>query len=436
MTEGTEPIASQRRRRSAIYAGIFLFTAAEAAIHLLVPAYLSRDLGLAPVVTGAVLGAFALASLLARLPVGSIYRPGRAPWLVAAGGGLATLAYTILPLTSEPLLIGLMLAVDGLGWSVATTVLLAGLAETNPTGRSTASTMGWYLGFTGLGNAAAGASGILADVVGIRPAFLVLAALPAIATVAAALALRGLAPPPSRDPSARLAPHRSRLHPGDLMRGARSVPTAVWPAALVMVYINVISGLLNAFHPALALANGLSLSQVGILSSLRSLASSWVRLGSGLLFARVRAGQLTGPLLAAGTLAVIVLPLVAAVFWVQAILFAVVGLSRGLLRVTASATAFDAQPAADDGGGRQGAGMTSALLQSGLDVGKLAGPVLAGLVAQVAGVPGAFVIVPLGVAAGYLLLSLLVRGASVAGGPGPRRTRRPPREGPSPVDAT
>lgn len=55
---------------------------------------------------------------------------------------------------------------------------------TRPVGMSTAAAMGWYAGFTGLGNAACGAGGgWVADVAGFETAFVVLAILPLASTV-------------------------------------------------------------------------------------------------------------------------------------------------------------------------------------------------------------------------------------------------------------
>jgi MFS family permease len=391
----------------ALYGAIFLFTAAEAAIHLLVPPFLATDLHLEPAAIGVLIGMFALASLAARVPIGLLYRPWRAPLLVGAGGLLGTAAYALIPFTTVPLLVGLLLSLDGIGWSIATTVLLAGLADSHARGRSTASAMGWYLGFIGLGNAAAGLGGILADAIGLRQAFLVLAVLPGLATVLAAIALRGLpggAVPPDAAQAGGPAgsAYAGRL---DLVRGAMRAPREVWAAAVVMVYINAVNGLMNAFYPVLALANGLSLSEIGILSSTRSLFSSWIRLGSGVLFRRLDAERLTTPLLVLGTAAAVVVPVVAWSFWLQIPIFAVVGLARGLLRVSGSAIAFDAARLGEGGdSGRGAAGMTSAIIQSGLDVGKLLGPVLAGVVAQVAGVPATFVILPVALALAYSLV--------------------------------
>lgn len=52
--------------------------------------------------------------------------------------------------------------------------------------------------------------------------------------------------------------------------GLRHMPLAVWVAAVAAVYLNVMNGILNTFFPLLALLLGLSLSQAGLLASIRS----------------------------------------------------------------------------------------------------------------------------------------------------------------------
>ena len=57
-----------------------------------------------------------------------------------------------------------------------------------------------------------------------------------------------------------------------------------------MFFINGLNALTNTFHPVIALAAGLSLTQIGALSSIRSWASSSIalRLGADLLSLRRR----------------------------------------------------------------------------------------------------------------------------------------------------
>jgi MFS family permease len=78
-------------------------------------------------------------------------------------------------------------------------------------------------------------------------------------------------------------------------------------------------------------------------------------------------------------------------------LLALNGISRGLLRVTTSATAMEETP------GHQ-AGVAAAVMTAGLDVGKMLGPLIGGIVATLVGLETMFRVVPFAFLAVYLVL--------------------------------
>ncbi|MGH2828810.1 MAG: MFS transporter [Actinomycetota bacterium] len=390
-----------------VYISVFLLNASESALHILVPPYLAQRLQLGPALIGIVVAAFGVASLLARLPVGAVYRLSRARWLILFGGGLSALAFALVPLVSSALPFAGLMALDGLGWSIATTTQLAVLVAARPNGLSTLSAMGWYSGFAGLGHTAAGAGGFIADRLGYDVSFLTLAAATALATGILVLALRGSSVGSVEIPE--LAPaigarRRMRRGLGETWRGLAAMPLLVWTGVLIMFYINVINGVINTFHPLIALGAGLSLTQIGLLSSCRSWTSSFTRLGSGPLFARLDGRRLTTPLLLVGAASVMLIPIARNSFVLQIPLFAMTGLSRGLLRVTGSAQAFD-----EPGDSDRRQGLTAALLQGGLDLGKISGPAVGGLVAGAIGLIPMFYVVPLLLLTVYGALQLVAR---------------------------
>jgi predicted MFS family arabinose efflux permease len=391
---------SRLRALAPVYLSVFLFIAGSSALSVLVPVYLSRRAGFGPAAIGAIVGVYAVASLAARLPVGMLYTAARGLPLLLAGGALSAAAFALFPLFHGAVPLAALMALNGLGWSIASTAQLALLVARPPDGVSTAAAMGWFSGATGLGNAAAGIlGGGLADLVGLRPTFFVLAATPLLG---AALMARGVAassalssaPPPKQAP-ARTWSLLARM------------PVAVWAGVLVMFFINGMNAVTNTFHPVLALGAGLSLTQIGALSSIRSWASSSSRFGSGPLFSRVVPAGLTRPLVGAGAVATMAIPSAIGSFLLQIPLFAVAGLSRGLLRVTGSADAFDAVGHDD----RQH-GLTSALLYGGLDVGKIVLPVVGGVVAGAWGIATMLRVVPVGLLLLYLALALPAKRAA------------------------
>src|SRR5207237_6218551 len=154
------------------------------ALSILVPVYLSRRAHLGAATIGAVIGVVGVASLAARLPVGLAYSARRGGAFLLAGGALSAAAFALVPFVTDPVVFALLMGLNGLGWSVATTAQLALLVARPPGGVSTAAAMGWFSGATGLGNAAAGVlGGVCADVVGLRATFFVLAATPLVGAV-------------------------------------------------------------------------------------------------------------------------------------------------------------------------------------------------------------------------------------------------------------
>jgi MFS family permease len=380
------------------YLSVFLFSAGASALSVVMPVYLSRDAGIGPAVIGAIVGSFAVASLAARMPVGLAYSVTRGARFLLAGGACSALSFALTPFTTSPVALGVLSALNGVGWSVATTAQLALLVARRPHGLTTAAAMGWFSGATALGNVAAGLlGGGIADLVGVRESFYVLAGMPLVAallmsrTAGTSATVAEVVAPPPRTP---------------VVRSVTGLPLAVWVGVLVMFFINSLNAVTNTFHPVIALAAGLSLTQIGALSSMRSWASSSSRFGSGPVFSRFDPASLTLPLVVAGSLATCAIPSVISSFVLQIPLFLIAGLSRGLLRVTGSADAFEG--AGED---ERRHGVTAALLYGGLDLGKIAGPVIGGVVAGLFGIATMFRVVPLGFLVLYLVLAIPARRA-------------------------
>lgn len=405
---------------AASYVCVFLYSSGEAALHVLVPPYLADGLNYGPGIIGVLLAVFALSSLVLRLPVGASYSTSRVRPLLLVGGLLSAGAFAIVPFTHDAVLFGVLMAMDGVGWAMATTTQLTVLVASRPARLTIASAMGWYSGFTGLGHAVGGATaGAVADELGYTAGFLLLACMPALATavmlrslpaqLAAAHAhrqerVRARQEPDSDTSDDEPLPARDR-RPGVVatLRAARALPLAVFSGAMIMFFINVQSALFSTFHPVLALSAGLTLTQIGLLAGCRSLASSVTRMGLGALFVRSNGAWLTTPMFLLGVGTLFLLPVVRADFWLQAVLFLAAGLSRGVLRVTGASMAFEG--VWDEHDRKQG--LVSAFLHMGLDLGKVAGPPLGGLAAELVGVPTMFQV-------GALALLVLYVGFRVA----------------------
>lgn len=393
-----------RNPLSGVYIATMLFELAEGGLRFLLPIQLdSRGVSVEGI--GFVVAVFSFTSLISRGFVGGVFRYDRARKLIIAAGISSTLAFLLLPLGDSVPVYAALMAADGFGWGVATTVLLAVVMTVTPETMSSASAMGWYVGFQGIALAlATTVAGLLAQWFGTQAAMILLATIPVVAAILISLRLphfeeasdgAGTGPAIVDDGQDEDVSSPGRF--GWIRGGASAtrrlltgLPAAVWAAAIVAVYLNVMNGLLQSFFPLLGIAAGLTLAQVGTLSSIRVAISSLARFGAGWIFEHVPARFLHLPLLTASAVTVMVLPWTAASYIATLPFLAVNGISRGLLRVTTGAAAMEALK------GRQtGTGAAAAVMTGGLDVGKMIGPLVGGVIAGAFGLDVMFVVVPL-----------------------------------------
>src|SRR5262249_51566762 len=159
---------------------------------------------------------------------------------LALGGACSAVAFLLIPFTTSPVALGALSALNGVGWSIATTAQLALLVARRPAGVTTAEAMGWFAGATALGNVAAGVmGGGTADLIGLRWSFYVLAATP---LVGALLMARNATSATTTAPEER-APRTP------VVRSITGLPLVVWVGVLVMFFINGLNAVTNTFHP-------------------------------------------------------------------------------------------------------------------------------------------------------------------------------------------
>ncbi|MDH5243312.1 MAG: MFS transporter, partial [Chloroflexota bacterium] len=246
-----------RNPLAGVYVATMMFELAEGALRFLVPLNLDAR-GLSPAAIGIVFFVFSFTSLLSRGVAGALFRPDRARRLIVGAGLASTFAYLITPFVTDVSVFAILMAFDGFGWGIATTCLLAMVMLCTPTSISPAVAMGWFIGFQGIAFAiATTVGGILGQVVGIQTAMLMLAKLPVVAAIVIAFRL----PPVVRATdvpaiASGVLPSGSVGRRGALVASIRRLgvlPYAVWAAALVAVYLNVMNGLLASFFPLLGL---------------------------------------------------------------------------------------------------------------------------------------------------------------------------------------
>jgi predicted MFS family arabinose efflux permease len=384
------------RRLVPLYVASGVLTLGEGGVLVLLSPYLESR-GLAEATIGTVVSVYGVASLLARLPAGLAYASERATPLISGGCLISAIAFMLLPATSNALLLGALVALDGVGFAAATTGVMAGLMERRPPEASAGTVMGWYSGSMGAGYALSGfVAGATGDALGVDTAILLLAAVPFLAAFLLPAALRIA-------PSLRAASPESPSVAGRF-RALMRAPAAVWLAFIVTLYINLVSGVLFTFFPLYGLAIGLSLTQIGLLTGIHGTLAASVRFASGVVFRWVSYRRALPAMVVASGAAVVVLGTVRS-FAVLAAAWATIGLSRGILRVASGALVLDVAAATDSQ--RGGA---SAIYLAGLDLGKVLGPLIGGAGAELVGIRATFLALGMAFPALYLLLNaILVR---------------------------
>jgi MFS family permease len=377
-----------------LYSASAVLTLGEGSFALLVPPYMhSRHIS--AVAIGGAVSMYGLVSLATRIPAGALYRSEHAWLLIAVGCTLSSLAFAGVTQTSDPLLMTVFIALDGAGFALATTANMAALIDRRPPGADAGSIMGWYTGSLGAGYAAAGfVGGPLGDSLGPRGAILVLALVPLAAGILLSVAIRATTPARAEgEQPARTA----------WWHGFGRVPALVWLAFAVTLYINLVSGVVLTFFPIYGLAIGLTLTQIGVLQGIHGAAAAAVRFLSGFVFRWVSYERTLPAMVVASGLSVVLIggvkPLV-----VLAVAWALLGLTRGLLRVSSAALVMDA---AGDGDARRGA--SSGIYLAGLDLGKVLGPVLGGAGAQAVGLRTTFLAAGLAFPVAYFALAGALR---------------------------
>jgi predicted MFS family arabinose efflux permease len=332
---------------------------------------------------------YGVGALSTRFWSGAIYRTGRAPVMMAAAGAAMATAYLAIPFVTDPAALAAILALNGAAYSVATTTGLAAVSDRHSVDRDAGSVMGWYAGATGAGYAVAGFfAGAVADAVGIRHTLMIVALFPLVSGSLIAWILRLS----SRDARPSLV-----SGPTSISHLIRRLPSGVWMSFFVAFYISLVNGGLFTFFPIHALTIGLTLTHVGFMAGVHGSAATGIRFLSGPIFRFVRYRRVLPFAVAVNGLALMSLSFTESVLLLVTA-WAVIGLTRGVLRVASGALVIDAATRSD-----RERGLSSTVYLAGLDLGKILGPLLAGAIAEVVGLGSTFAVVGLLFVAIYLL---------------------------------
>lgn len=379
------------------YVTVMLVTTTEGTMNLLFPLFLDQR-GYLLAGIGTIASLFAVMQLVSRVPVGAAYHASTARrqlafWLVVFA--LSTSGYAIVG-ASLPLIIALTL-VHGFAFGALGTLNLAQAIDITG-GRKAGPVMGWYTASLSLGYAlGAFVGGALADRIGLGGALALVGLLPLLGLVAVGLApvTPGVARPP-------------RVTGGVLGRalGAwRSIDGRVWLAFVIVLFLNTMSDSVDTFFPLFGtVALGLPVAALGALKGVKSAAATVVRFLSGAVFRFVdfRVVNVWG--LVVMSVATIVLAHVGS-YPALVVVFVVLGVCRGLLRVTSAATIAGLRSEGKD------VGLASGVYNAGLDLGAIIGPAVGGILGTIFGLGMMFQLV----AGGSLVIYLVIALASPSG---------------------
>jgi predicted MFS family arabinose efflux permease len=245
--------------------------------------------------------------------------------------------------------------------------------------RTAAAVIGFYIGVEGLGRTVAPAvAGFVGGVFGTTWGIRFHATIFGLAAMTGLFLLRNLDMPSSIERRGATG----RIH----LQRFRGMPLTVWVAAITGFYLNAINALLYTFFQILGLSFGFRLGQIGLLATSRSAVSAVIRFFGAGVFSRLSMAVLVIPLFLINAVSMALIGSVT-FYPAQFVLWLPNGATRGLLRVGTMAGAMeDSDP--------EEAAATAALIGSGYDAGRIAGPAVGGIVAAAVGLQAMFIIVP------------------------------------------
>jgi MFS family permease len=387
-----------------------------------------------------------VAALVGRPLVSALYRADRSAAIVVSGCALSAIAYVAVARSSTALLLAGLLGAHGVGLALSTTGGMAAIMDVSG-GRKPGSLMGFYTGAIGAGYAvAAFVGGITGDVLGTTRAITLMAALPVLAGLLlggilhVALGRKAFPINPEAAPDEMHSPERRSgdgeladpepdrlapdgdvaaaeaspvapapapddpdgpvpLHPLARLKRLVEAPPLVWVAFAVALHINLLNAVLTTYFPLYGLGIGLSLTRIGVLLGLHSVVGATVRFLAPAIFRHVSPRQVLPSLVGLGGVSVAVMTVWTS-FAALATVWMLIGLARGVLRVSSAALVMEATNA--DSGTR---GVGSGIYLAGLDIGKIVGPICGGLLVQSWGYDVAFLATGLGFPLVYVALS-------------------------------
>ena len=381
-----EPDRASRPGSRWNFLAITAITSGDGLNHILMPLLLA-DTGYSAPEIGPLVAVLGIASLVSRFPVGAVYRPNRARWLLMTSLLTAAACSVLYPYVaaSAPLLVAIRV-LQGLASGAATTVNLAFFIDSLPAGASRGRAMALYGGGMAAGYTIGNLSGgIAGDLLGYPGAFAIGALFwtGGLFQVLTSAAHRASSPTPAKHVDAG-APRG----PMAMLRALRD--PAVVSVTMMAFQLNAILTIGGTFFPLIGRAAGLGLAEIGLVRSVHSLVNAVARPLSAPLITRLGADRASFASFALQAVALGAIPLLAfAGLPIFMLIFILVGAGRAI-GFTANAIAL----AEDIPESRLSRGIASSLYNSAKDVGNIAGPIIGSTLVSLVGLPAMFMVAP------------------------------------------
>ncbi|HEY7061325.1 MAG TPA: MFS transporter [Chloroflexota bacterium] len=369
-------------------------------LSLLAP--LLNERGYSPALIGGLVSAISVASLVARMPSGLLYRADQARRLQGVAMPLLAVLLVLHPLATDPVVLLVIRIIDGALYGMAATINQARFIDEQPLGPGRARAMGYYVANIAIGYSIAS---LLVGYVVEWSGYLVAFATGALLQLVGLLGLLDRTPVIESHTAAERRPAkagRDSASPGRPSAALNVAQLLAAPALLVGLFegllLNAQWAFWNAWLPLYTLAVGIGLAETGVLRTVYGVCNAVARLGTGDFVARLGAGRLVFASLVVQSLLLMLLPRVP---WLAPLLviFVVMGALRALGIVANTVAVVDQGEAQN-----VGRGPLVGLLNTVTDVGLLAGPAVGGLVAEHTGPVQLFFVWPLGMLACYLVV--------------------------------
>jgi predicted MFS family arabinose efflux permease len=361
---------------------IMTFTIADGGATTLLPP-MFRDEGKDPVAIGVLVAVPAVIALIMRLPGGMLYSAARARPLMAGSLALVVASMALYPLTTDNLLLALIGAVYGAGYSAFTTVNMASVIESIGPGEDRAGAIGFYVSGFSTGYAISSSLwGFVAEGSGFRAGFWGMAA---VAGAALLTSLFGKRPEPVPAPERQreaLSPWRRAQTFGGVL-----LDQTVMFMMLGAFFINAFLAQFSTFMPLTLLGLGVTLGQIGALRSIWSFTNTVGRVFGGPVLKRMdhRRAQDASLILQAGMLALFAFPMPFAAYAVVTVAAA----SGRAICYVANAVAMSEVDTS-----RVSRGVASGIMNAAGDLGKIAGPASGGFIARAVGLERFWLVAP------------------------------------------